>query len=299
MMKSMTAFGTYRTTCEGKEIVVEIRSVNNRFLDASVRIPRKYNVQEDRVRAYLKDAGISRGKLDLSVTVTDLAEDEPTVFLDDAYVQSYLAALYQLRDRYGLRDDISVMTVAADPHVMTSKEPDSAENDISVDGFEILRPAIDGAVSDFLAARSREGARLEADLRAKLSAVEEMVETIKAQGDTLVNAYRARLEERLARVLSEHHVDADPARILTECAIFADRVAIDEELVRLSSHFRTFDEIAASNEPAGRKLDFLLQEINREVNTIGSKCSDAAIAKIVVNIKNELEKIREQVQNIE
>jgi uncharacterized protein (TIGR00255 family) len=237
--------------------------------------------------------------LDLSVTVTDLAEDVPSVFLDDAYVQSYLAALYQLRDRYGLRDDISVMTVAADPRVMTSKEPDSVENDASVDGFEILRPAIDGAVSDFLMARSREGARLEADLRAKLSAVEEMVETIKAQGDTLVNAYRARLEERLARVLSEHHVDADPARILTECAIFADRVAIDEELVRLSSHFRTFDEIAASNEPAGRKLDFLLQEINREVNTIGSKCSDAAIAKIVVNIKNELEKIREQVQNIE
>ena len=191
------------------------------------------------------------------------------------------------------------MSVAANAQIFKNETPEAEETAEDVDYFEILRPALDGAIAVFLEGRTREGERLEKDLREKLAFVESMVSEIKKRENEVLLAYRERLEERLRQVLDAHGVKADETRILTECAIFADRVAIDEELVRLTSHFRTFEEIAASNEPAGRKLDFLLQEINREVNTVGSKCSDAGIAKLVVNIKNELEKIREQVQNLE
>lgn len=300
MMKSMTSFGRFQLETAEREIIVEIRSVNSRFLDVSARIPRRYNITEDRIKSYLKENGVSRGKIDLSVSVNEYIEAPLAIGLDEEYLGAYLQALYTMRDRYGLADDISVMSVARNAQIFssdTSNEDATAEAD--VDYFEILRPALDGAISVFLDGRSREGARLEADLREKLSSVESMVLEIKSREDEVLRAYRERLEERLRQVLDTYSVKADETRILTECAIFADRVAIDEELVRLSSHFRTFEEIAASKEPAGRKLDFLLQEINREVNTVGSKCSDAGIAKLVVNIKTELEKIREQVQNLE
>lgn len=299
MMKSMTAFGRFQLETPEREITVEIRSVNNRFLDASVRIPRRYDIPEERIKAYLKECGISRGKVDLSVSVTELDASASALVLDEEYLGAYLKALHTLRDSYGLRDDISVMTVAANAQIFKNEAPDVKDAAESVDYFEIIRPALDGAITVFLEGRAREGERLERDLREKLTSVESMVGEIKKRENEVLLAYRERLEERLRQVLDEHGVKADETRILTECAIFADRVAIDEELVRLTSHFRTFEEIAASNEPAGRKLDFLLQEINREVNTIGSKCSDAGIAKLVVNIKNELEKIREQVQNLE
>ena len=300
MMKSMTSFGRFHEVTEVREITVEIRSVNNRFLDCNVRMPRRYDVGEDRIKAYLKEWGISRGKVDLSISVTEKETDSASVVLDDEYLAGYLKALYDLRDTYHLKDDISVMTVARNAQIFKTPEPiDETENAEAVDFFAILKPAIDGAITAFIEGRTREGARLEADLREKLAFVESMVGEIKAREDEVLVAYRSRLEERLRAVLDSEGVKADETRILTECAIFADRVAIDEELVRLGSHFRTFEEIASADEPAGRKLDFLLQEINREVNTVGSKCSDAGIAKLVVNIKTELEKIREQIQNIE
>lgn len=300
MMKSMTSFGRFQLETPDREIAVEIRSVNSRFLDLSARIPRRYNITEERIKSYLKECGISRGKVDLSVTVNELLREPLSIGIDEEYLDAYLKALYLMRDRYGLKDDISVMSVARNAQIFsTDSLNEDEEAETNVDYFEILRPALDGAISVFLEGRSREGARLEADLREKLSFVESMVLEIKSREDEVLLAYRARLEERLRQVLDNHGVKADETRILTECALFADRVAIDEELVRLSSHFRTFEEIAASKEPAGRKLDFLLQEINREVNTVGSKCSDAGIARLVVNIKTELEKIREQVQNLE
>lgn len=300
MMKSMTAFGRFREEIDGCEIVVEIRSVNNRFLDCSVRMPRRFGGAEERIKAYLKDSGISRGKIDISITMHEKDVTPVSITLDEAYLEGYLKALYALRDQYGLKDDISVMSVAGNPQIFCAEElPDEENDEDESDFMQKLRPALDGAIAVFLDGRAREGARLEVDLRAKLSTVEAMVGEIKAKEDEVLLAYRRRLEERLREVLDSHGVRADETRILTECAIFADRVAIDEELVRLSSHFRTFEEIAAADEPAGRKLDFLLQEMNREINTVGSKCSDAGIAKLVVNIKNELEKIREQVQNIE
>ncbi len=300
MMKSMTSFGRFQLETTEREITVEIRSVNSRFLDVSARIPRRYNVTEEKIKSYLKESGISRGKVDLSVSVNELVEAAPAIGLDSEYLEAYLKALYTLRDRYALADDISVMSVARNAQIFSTDAQNEADDSgAEVDYFEILRPALDGAVAAFLEGRAREGARLEQDLREKLAFVESMVLEIKARECEVLRAYRERLEERLRQVLDSHGVKADETRILTECAIFADRVAIDEELVRLSSHFRTFEEIAASSEPAGRKLDFLLQEINREVNTVGSKCSDAGIAKLVVNIKTELEKIREQVQNLE
>jgi len=299
MMKSMTAFGRFQLETPEREITVEIRSVNNRFLDASVRIPRRYDIPEERIKSYLKECGISRGKVDLSISVNEVDDKGSAIVLDEDYLEAYLKVLYTLRDSYGLKDDISVMSVAANAQIFKNETPEAEETAEDVDYFEILRPALDGAIAVFLEGRTREGERLEKDLREKLAFVESMVSEIKKRENEVLLAYRERLEERLRQVLDAHGVKADETRILTECAIFADRVAIDEELVRLTSHFRTFEEIAASNEPAGRKLDFLLQEINREVNTVGSKCSDAGIAKLVVNIKNELEKIREQVQNLE
>lgn len=299
MMKSMTAFGRFQLETPEREITVEIRSVNNRFLDASIRIPRRYDIPEERIKSYLKECGINRGKVDLSVSVTETEVAAPLIGLNEEYLAAYLKTLYTLRDSYGLRDDISVMSVAANSQIFQNEAPEADDNAEEIDYFEVFRPALDGAIAVFLEGRAREGERLEKDLREKLAFVESMVEEIKKREDGVLIAYRERLEERLRQVLDGHGVKADETRILTECAIFADRVAIDEELVRLTSHFRTFEEIAASNEPAGRKLDFLLQEINREVNTVGSKCLDAGIAKLVVNIKNELEKIREQVQNLE
>lgn len=302
MMKSMTAFGRFRLETEEREITVEIRSVNNRFLDANVRLPRRYEIGEERIKTYLKECGIHRGKVDVSISAVEKETNRATIAIDEAYLSGYLQALYALRDQYGLKDDISVMSVARNPQVFCASDPAEAEEtgaEAEMDYFAVLKPAIDGAIAVFLDGRTREGARLEADLREKLLFVESMVAEIKSREDTVLVAYRQRLEERLRQVLETYGVKADETRLLTECAIFADRVAIDEELVRLSSHFRTFEEIAASPEPAGRKLDFLLQEINREVNTVGSKCQDASIAKLVVNIKTELEKIREQVQNIE
>ena len=299
MMKSMTAFGRFQLETPEREITVEIRSVNNRFLDASIRIPRRYDIPEERIKSYLKECGINRGKVDLSVSVTETEVAAPLIGLNEEYLAAYLKTLYTLRDSYGLRDDISVMSVAANSQIFQNEAPEADDNAEEIDYFEVFRPALDGAIAVFLEGRAREGERLEKDLREKLAFVESMVEEIKKREDGVLIAYRERLEERLRQVLDGHGVKADETRILTECAIFADRVAIDEELVRLTSHFRTFEEIAASNEPAGRKLDFLLQEINREVNTVGSKCLDAEIAKLVVNIKNELEKIREQVQNLE
>ena len=298
-MKSMTAFGRFRCETDAREITVELRSVNNRFLDVSFRIPRRYEGVEERIKAYLKERGVSRGKIDLTASVTEHAEINSSVALDEAYLKDYLQALYTLRDQYGLKDDISVMSVARNPQIFCAAEPAETGTEEELDAFELLKPALDGAIDAFLEARAREGERLEQDLRAKLAFVMDMVAEIKARESEVLTAYRERLEERLQAVLESHGVKADETRVLTECAIFADRVAIDEELVRLASHFKTFEEIASAKDPTGRKLDFLLQEINREVNTVGSKCSDAGIAKLVVNIKTELEKIREQVQNIE
>ena len=295
MLKSMTAFGRASGTFEGREITVEIRSVNNRYFDLSARMPRSLGCTEDKVKPFLSAKGISRGKVDVNVSVEKQGEDAVALELDEDYAKAYIAALYELRDKFGLNDDISVMKVASDRNIFTVKKAEADEERDWAEVSSVLSDAADA----FIAARAAEGQRIENDLREKINNIAGLTSEIEKLSEKDVGNAKARIEERLNRLLADVGVKADEARVLTECAAYADRIAIDEELVRLRSHFKAFDDIIGSNEPAGRKLDFLMQEMNREINTIGSKCQNAPAAQTVVAVKCELEKIREQIQNIE
>lgn len=295
MLYSMTAFGRCRDTRGGKDITVEIRSVNSRFFDCSVRLPRSLSFLEERVKPHLLAGGVSRGKVDVYIGVDLLDTPEISVTLDSGYAAAYVGALRRLSDELALPDDISTMTVAQNRELFKIAKPaDNAERD-----WADILPVLDAALDAFLEARRAEGARLEADIAEKLKGLRIIAGKIAELSSGEVSSYRTRLEERLRALLAETGVSPDEGRILTEVAVFADRVAVDEELVRLSSHFDAFAETIGSGGPSGRKLDFLLQEMNREMNTVGSKCSSAAIARLVVDGKCELEKIREQIQNIE
>ncbi len=297
MPKSMTAFGRARnTSADGsKDITAEIKSVNSRYMDCTVKLPRMYSFLEERIKAYLTSRGIQRGKIEIYIGVDVLEQAGSEVYLDRAAAASYIAALETLRDEFDLRDDISVMRVAANRELFSMKKPsDDAERD-----WEDVRSVLSPAVDAFLERREAEGARLMEDIYSKIEGIKAITVKIAEISANDIQGYGAKLEERIRKFLADFDVEISEQRILTEAAVFADKAAIDEELVRLSSHFETFREIASSPEPAGRKLDFLLQEMNRETNTIGSKCSNAEIAHLVVDIKAELEKIREQIQNIE
>ena len=295
MAKSMTAYGRATDTVNGKEILVEIKSVNSRYLDCSVKISKMYGYLEEKAKAYLSAKGITRGKVEMYIGVNVLTNKGAQICLDEAYAASYIEALRKLRDDFGLADDISVMAVARNSAIFAEKHPEEDENE----AWQDILPVLDGALERFLAMREKEGENLKRDLLAKKAELVSMVERVAERAAQYTANYRAKLENRLRTVLSELDVSADEGRILTECAIFADRTAVDEELVRLRSHFDAYDEIFASEEPIGRKLDFLLQEMNRETNTIGSKCNDKETSALVVDMKCLLEKIREQIQNIE
>lgn len=291
----MTAYGRAESSANGKDIRIEIKAVNNRYLDCSVKLPRMYGFLEEKIKAHIQKRGVSRGKVDVYVSIDVVDAVGTEVLLDLTHAESYINALKTLRDQFNLADDISVMTVASNRDLFNVKRPDE---DIERD-WAIVMPVLDEALDRFFDMRESEGDNLRRDLLEKKKHLMEIADTIGQMTEGRVDAYKARLETRLNQLLADKGIAADPARVLTECAIFADRTAIDEELVRLQSHFKAYDEIFASNEPVGRKLDFLLQEINRETNTIGSKVSDADIAHLVVDMKGELEKIREQIQNIE
>ena len=295
MIRSMTAYGRAEASADGKDILVEIKAVNNRYLDCSVKLPRMYGFLEEKIKTRIQNRGVSRGKVDVYVGIDVVETIGTEVLLDRAYAESYINALKALRDEFGLEDDISVMTVAANREIFNVKRPDE---DLERD-WAVVMPVLDEALDNFFAMREAEGENLKRDLLEKKTRIMEIAAEIGHMTEGRVDAYRARLEAKLDQLLADKGIAADPARVLTECAIFADRTAIDEELVRLQSHFKAYDEIFASSEPVGRKLDFLLQEINRETNTIGSKCSDLNLTRIVVDIKAEIEKIREQIQNIE
>lgn len=295
MMKSMTAFGRAKMTVGGKDITVEIRSVNNRYFDCNVRISRAYSYLEEKIKPYLQSRGISRGKVDVNIGIEVVESPGIRIELDTAYASGYIDALRRLGKQFKLRDDISVMSVARNSEIFkVQKAEESAEHD-----WQDLLTVLEGAVDSFLSGRAAEGANIEKDLCAKVTRIRELTAKISELSEKNIVGYREKLKERLEQVLSDNKITVDENRILTECAIFADRVAIDEELVRLNSHFKAFEDILALSEPVGRKLDFLVQEMNREINTIGSKSSDSDIAHLVVDVKTELEKIREQIQNIE
>ena len=295
MIKSMTAFGRARLDGEDKDIVVEIKSVNSRYLDCSVKMPRAYLFLEERIKSYVQKNAVSRAKVDIYITVVDRTNSVGIVEYDRGYAESYINALRSLRDEFALTDDISVMTVARNSEIFHTQR---LEIDIEAEWARLV-PVLDAAIADYDAMRTEEGRRAFADLEAKIEAVRAYTYEIEeiSREDTV--GYRDKLETRIRAILADNAVVIDENRLLTECALWADKIAIDEELVRLRSHFGAFYDIIESPEPSGRKLDFLMQELNRETNTIGSKANNAKIARIVVNMKGELEKIREQIQNIE
>ncbi len=277
------------------DITVEIKSVNSRFLDCSVKISRMFSFLEERVKSYLTASGIVRGKVEVYIGVDVIEKRGSEVMLDTEAAKSYIEALCKLRDTFALPDDISVMSVAANRDLFTMRKPDDdAEKD-----WADIKPVLDEAIRGYNQMREREGANLCTDILKKAETIKESAARIKELSEADIAGYPAKLEQRIRQLLSDFDVETSEQRILTEAAIFADKAAIDEELVRLASHFEALDEIMASNESAGRKLDFLVQEINREINTIGSKAGNAEIAHLVVDMKTELEKIREQIQNLE
>ncbi len=295
MIKSMTAFGRARSTVDGKDITVEIKSVNNRYFDCSVKLPRSISFLEEKIKPYLQSRGIARGKVDVFITLDVTDSPAANIRLDEHYAGAYISALRELGERFGLCNDISIMSVAQNRDIFVVQKPEeNAEED-----WVQLSGVLEEATDAFLAGRLREGENIRCDLCEKVRNIRQMTDQIEKLSLLDVAGYREKLEGRLREVLADNRISFDENRILTECAIFADRIAIDEELVRLRSHFDGFDRILESDEPVGRKLDFLVQEMNREINTIGSKCQNSAIAHIVVDVKCEIEKIREQIQNIE
>ena len=292
MIKSMTGYGRAVETVNGREFTVELRSVNNRYLDCSVRLPRMLSFAEDAVKQAVK-ASISRGKVDVFISVRSEAGDEVQVTLNQSVLKSYLAAMHQMVDEFGVADDISVSAVSRLPEVVVIEKPQVDEDQLLADLMGVVGKALEG----YDAMRCAEGEALDRDLRSRGQTILELVAQVEEGNGKTVSDYRARLEAKIREVLANTAIDE--SRILTEAAIFADKVAVDEETVRLRSHLKQMNTMLTTGGAMGRKLDFLLQEMNREANTIGSKCTDVNLARIVVDIKAELEKIREQTQNIE
>ncbi len=298
-MRSMTAFGRAIDAGEGYEVTVELKSVNNRYLDWNFRLPRTLCGLEERMKAALSQMGISRGKLDVTVTLSDTRTRAGGTVLepDLEAARRYIEAARALEAAFAVPNTLTAEKLLTLPGVMVPVKEDTTEDDDAL--WAKIAPVLTEAAAAFLAAREREGARLGADVLVKLDGIRQMVATIAARSEENIRAYRIRFEERLRQAMGDANISPDENRVLTECAIYADRVAIDEELVRLASHFDALEGLFKSTEAVGRRIDFMLQETNREINTIGSKCSDAAMAQTVADVKSELEKIREQIQNIE
>ena len=292
MIKSMTGYGSAKGTVDGLEISVELKSVNNRYLDASVRMPRNFLFAEETVKS-LVQSHISRGKVDVFVNVDSTAAGDMTVRVNEGLLKGYLDAIKHIAEEYGLDNDSTAMSVSRFPDVLSVEKRDLDAEAIS----EGIARIAEQALCDFDAMRLREGEKLHDDVIARLKTIESLVGQVEEKSPETVAAYRRRLEEKMAEVLGTTGIDEN--RILAEAALFADHVAVDEETVRLRSHMSQLKTMINGNSPTGRKIDFLIQEFNREANTIGSKCQNSQIAHVVVDLKSEIEKIREQIQNIE
>jgi uncharacterized protein (TIGR00255 family) len=292
LIKSMTGYGRAVETVNGREFTVELRSVNNRYLDCNVKLPRSVSFAEEAVKQAVK-ASVSRGKVDVFISVKSENAEDTTIRLNPAVLEGYLAAMRQMVDSYNVRDDISVSTVSRLPEVFSVEKPEVDEKQLLSDLMQVVEQALAG----YDAMRCTEGAALDADLRSRGNTILDLVSQVEQGNAQTVVDYRARLEAKLKEVLANTNIDE--SRILTEAAIFADKVAVDEETVRLRSHLQQMNTMLDGGGAVGRKLDFLLQEMNREINTTGSKCNNAEIAHLVVDVKCELEKIREQIQNLE
>lgn len=292
MLKSMTGYGRCQDIVAGKDITVEIKAVNHRYFEFSARVSRGYTFLEDKLKFYVQSR-VSRGKVDVLVTINSVDDGAVEVELNRQLAQSYIAALRQLSSEFGLRDDISVSSVARYPDLFAVKKAQLDEDEV----WNAVSDVAGRAVDRFISMREAEGKSMLNDVESRLQTILGSVEEVEKRSPETLAAYTERLRTRIEELLGDAKVDEQ--RLLTECAIFADRVAVDEETVRLRSHIEQFRRIVESEEPVGRKLDFIVQEMNREANTIGSKAQNTSVAHTVVEIKAELEKIREQIQNIE
>ena len=292
VVKSMTGYGRAVETVNGREFTVEIRSVNNRYLDCTVKLPRALSFAEDTVKQAVKNT-ISRGKVDVYITQRSEGDADVKVTLNTAMAAGYVEAMRQMAQEFAIREDISVSLLSRMPDVFTVEKPEVDEEQLLSDMMQV----VNAALTNYDAMRAKEGEALKNDLSSRGNTIRSLVSQVEEGNGQTVIDYRTRLYNKLQEVLANTAIDE--SRILTEAAIFADKVAVDEETVRLRSHLEQMDSMLAAGGAMGRKLDFLLQEMNREANTIGSKCTDVRLARIVVDIKAELEKIREQTQNIE
>lgn len=292
MVKSMTGYGRGEAVLNGRSIVIELRSVNNRYLDCSVRLPRAFVFAEEGIKSRIKEA-TSRGKVDVFVTVESTQSDAVSVTLNKPLAESYLNAFNEMADAFGITNDITVSKLSHFSDVLVVEKVPQDQDALSADLFSVL----DLALADYDRMRCAEGEKLMQDLLSKLNTLEEYVSQVETRSPQTVQSYRDKLYAKLQEVLSNTQIDEN--RILTEAAIFADKVAVDEETVRLRSHITQFRTMLSQGGIVGRKIDFLIQEMNRETNTIGSKCTDLLISHIVVDMKSEIEKLREQIQNLE
>ncbi|MDF1495062.1 YicC/YloC family endoribonuclease [Caproiciproducens sp. CPB-2] len=292
MIKSMTGFGRCEEMISGRDIIVEIKSVNHRYFEFSSRITRGYGFLDEKLKSYLQSK-ISRGKIDVYASIETMENTDAQVLVNHSLAAGYVNALRELAQRYNLRDDISVGTVSRYSDIFTVHKAPEDEQII----WDSVRQVTDRALTAFLKMREIEGERLKADVLQRAETILQTVGKIEERSPQTVSEYQQKLTQKLTELLSDSNIDEQ--RILTETAIFADKIAVSEETVRLRSHFEQFSNMLNSNEAIGRKLDFIVQEMNREANTIGSKCIDSQIAYMVVDIKAEVEKIREQIQNIE
>lgn len=292
MIQSMTGFGRCQKTLGSRDITVEIKAVNHRYLEFSSRLPRSLGFIEDKLKAQVQSR-IARGKVEVSVTVAEQKGSASRVTLNEGLALSYLEGLRIFARKNGLTDDLTLSDFCRLPDLFTTRMAEVDEEALWRD----ISETADGALDSFIAMRRREGEKLSADLAAKLYNILTLVEAVERRSPETVEAYRQRLYKKLGELLADRQID--DSRVLTEAALFADKVAVDEETVRLRSHIDQFRHILTLEEPVGRKLDFLVQEMNREANTIGSKAQDAEMARIVVELKSEIEKVREQIQNIE
>ncbi|MBP0960249.1 MAG: YicC family protein [Oscillospiraceae bacterium] len=292
MIKSMTGYGRGQATVDGTDILVEIKSVNNRYYDFSARLPRMYGYLEEKLKTFLSGS-ISRGKIEVSVSIYNSGSKSEEISINLDVANGYINALREANETLGLTDDITLSYVSRFPEVFIVKK--IIEDEESV--WNNIKPVAEEAVAKFVSMRETEGEKMKEDLSSRLDFILSKVEEVEKLSPATTENYRNRLYQKLKDILSDNNIDEQ--RILTEAAIFSEKVAVDEETVRLRSHISQFRELLETNEPVGRKLDFLVQEMNRESNTIGSKAQDIAITKIVVDVKSEIEKIREQIQNIE
>ncbi len=292
MIRSMTGYGSAEEIVNGRDIRVEIKSVNHRYFEYSARVPRSCGFVEERMKRLLSGA-ISRGKVDVGVTIQAVEGVDEAISVNREVVKNYVEALRGIKNEFDLADDLSLSSIARFPDVFTVVKAETDEEALWKDIESVAKKAL----ASFVEGREAEGERLKADVLKKIDFIEEKVAFVEERSPETVKEYRAKLYEKMREVLENNQIDEN--RILQEAAIYADKVAVDEETVRLRSHMKELRKTLDKSEPIGKSLDFRIQEVNRETNTIGSKCSDAEIADTVIEMKNTIEKIREQIQNIE